>query len=134
VELLAMIVLRCEDKNGVGPYRAKTLQELTDRFPWVYSHSDETHPPPWKDGIDEKYHQEMYDLPNEIDHPKWQCGFASLDQMYNWFNEDQRIDLIAKGYRFLWFQPRGKVLLGKHQCVFHRISAKILGPISEVLP
>lgn len=118
-------VIRCEDMQGHGVYQHFSfLSDLMLIFPWVLQHNDVygKHPDPARDGL------EGYDK------GQWHCGFSCLEQMYSWFTEEQRIDIVSKGFRFVWIETEEPVHYGGHQLLFHRHGAKVIGPVEEVLP
>lgn len=123
-----MKVIRCENPlTKRGPYMDHTNpMSLISDFPWVTSQNDMTglHPTP---------EYEFPELDYDTARHRFQCGFASLDQMYSWFTPEQRTDIVNKGYRFLWLRASGQVLIGKRQCLFHRPSAQVIGPVADVL-
>lgn len=130
-----MKIIRVEDGSHHGPYYAATEWELMQRFPWVSQHNDmKTHPDAQHDGIGNVDDTDpLYELMGAR-HSSMQFGFSCLDQFYRWFTWEQRVDLVAKGYRVLWVTvPDKDIIYGGHQCVFHRATAKITGPVEEVV-
>jgi hypothetical protein len=132
------LIYRCENKLGHGPYgnradgsQFKSMEELKAYLPWVLKHNDihGRHPPPdldvWHDN--NEFLIKMFGP----QHLGWQCGFESIPHLHNWFTLAQRRDLCKKGFLFLLLSTVGEVKFGKHQCVFHRPSAKIVRPLTE---
>lgn len=120
------MIIRCEHPDTeLGPY--SHYGELGGQYliiaslPWVLEHNDifGKHPTPEVDGLPYKHN--------------YRLGFSCLDQMYSWFTVEQRIDLINKGFHFIYLKPNAKVYYGKAQCLFYRPSAKIIGPVEEVI-
>lgn len=116
------MIYRCENMEGHGPY----AQLPNGNWTWFNHHNDAygygKHPLPYFDGLGDYRYGNL------------QFGFSSLEQLYSWFSEKERIEIVAKGFRFVCIEPNGAVHHGGHQCMFDRATAKVIGPLENVLP
>jgi hypothetical protein len=77
-------------------------------------------PPPQQDGIPEMKMQQDW------------CGCKDLKQFFKWWNKSQLKHHSANRNRLAILEvPTSEVKYGKHQVVFNRKKAKIVGKINE---
>jgi hypothetical protein len=99
-----MIVYRVENKNGVGPYDGTSDGSLWQ----TRDHVEPSHPGPKDDGIDFERGEDY-------------CGFASFEQLRDWFESEELVMLRKLGFRVRRISvPRSRVKFGKKQVVFRR--------------
>lgn len=108
-----MIVYRCEDFRGEGPYRNNGYETIDINLDILRPFFDGNyHPTPWLDNLGSLSDQ-------------WFCGFKNPEQWFGWFfARDMRAALYERGF-YLWSFtiPESLVKVGGHQCLFKRHSA-----------
>lgn len=118
-----MQVYRVEDEDGGGPYNGRRSVNYDDLFGlglgpelWERNPPPRTDIPEWTD-IDED------------DRRKYKFGFASLDQLYNWF-PPQMIKRLGMDRYFkvaVYEVPSdADILRGAHQIAFDKRVAKLV--------
>lgn len=122
-----MIVYRCQNDKGIGPYRDMTDQQ-TPR--WIREHNmDMIHHPT-------VYYDEFKPplvITEAID-KHWRCGFATWAQVISWFKSWQIEVLESLGFPLIQFEvPDEFVIIGNCQCLFDMKEAKLIGGVDEVL-
>lgn len=113
-----MKVYRIEDKNGWGPYSSCYMMDWEHPREVVLCRLQEAHsrdplrPSPYTNGEPwEDYYSSSKDMV---------FGFASLQELYNWFNGFVE-DLINVGFYIKTFEvPNNQVKLGRLQLAFKR--------------
>lgn len=96
-------IFRVENKHGEGPYIGNFC------FEEEYGFDFERHPLPDNDGIDFDYFSPGHML----------FAFSSLDQLFNWFNEDERLFLGDMQFKIVQIVIHKKyVQYGYRQCAF----------------
>lgn len=117
-----MIVYRIEDDFGGGPYNGVEAPK-PNTYGWRAIVNDAP------DGMNDRIHQ-----PNPVDDLKivlmdkhFKFGFASVDQMTNWFGDKARDYLREHRYRLAHYEvPDHLVITGGHQLAFDRRGAKLV--------
>lgn len=112
-------VLRFENERGLGPYNSGLYFRLSEsahvsRLKIVLgTHIDYRHPTPYEKG---EPWWEVLDGRNK--YPL--CGFADLDQLTDWFDDEAVELLLFAGYRLVQFTvPRACVSYGRRQACFN---------------
>lgn len=121
-----MFVYRVENQHGTGPYNSRGF--LHENM------SAEAHPPPCGDGI------------HDFAPSKHLCGFKSMEQLLEWFDEDALEELAKTNRATRWRRRialRGPlyhigtytvdedhVMLGEKQLVFEHQHAKHIATMS----
>ena len=106
-----LTVYRVEHKDGRGPYH----QDFDD--PHKGYIALERTPAPWEDGI--PYFPAYY-----------RFGFKSLDQLYDWFIEEERERLKRKGFLIRLFKVKSHLVIkGRKQLVFDRDASICIGEL-----
>ena len=96
-------VYRVENYQGEGPYTSLGHRYWSDR-----SHDDDNHPSPQGESLN--IYKEGYI-----------CGFISLRQLNDWFNQQELKKLKELGYTIHKVTPKkGSTLVGKKQAIFIR--------------
>lgn len=105
-------VFRVEDKKGDGPYQRGAAARWTDND--VYS--TDKHPVPSQDG-----------LPSLWDMKHYFCGFASMEQLQEWFCPEDRKKLdVAKYQCSVYDVPIKHMKKGGKQVIFDKSKATLL--------
>lgn len=112
-----IVVYRCEDKDGVGPY-INTPYE--NRPFWMIDHNDRNnHPSPWAEW---GYHPRL---------EEYKFGFLTQKALREWFSPNTIPWLSNNGYKFYAYEVDEYTLLsGKFQLAFKSETAKKIGEIS----
>lgn len=119
--LVNQTVYRVEDSLGNGPYCHKNMG-------WLDCGDSENHPKPNDDGIT------IYGAVINWSH-KWRCGFVSIQQLCEWFDDDVLDALDHAGYVVSVYVVE-HVMHGQKQIVFDRDSSKKvqqLSPVNDLL-
>lgn len=84
-----MTVYRVENKEGKGPYCGSSY------FDWQTEiYNSHRNPSPIDDGIWDS--DDYFD--NTAYYSRYYYGFKSMEQYINWFNIENRLELLEKGY------------------------------------
>lgn len=115
-----VLVYRCEVIGGrlQGGHR----YSFAEKQPQKLTHEWINMPTPWEDGL-----RKHVSKSNQF----W-CGCRSLNQFFKWWNKDQLKYHTAAGNRLAILEvPKSEVKYGRHQVVFNRRKARIVGKINE---
>jgi hypothetical protein len=105
-----MKVYRIEDKNGIGPYSIYWEWQDVNHFIKI-----NRHPFPIDEGIMINSLQIAYGIDKPV------CGFNSLDQLKDWFSNDEITKLFGLGYYIFFYEIEEEFIFqGKRQLVFIR--------------
>ena len=119
-------VYRLETLEGIGVYtarnRSQLLQRITDEY--VDAHR---HPVPMKDSL-------LADAFYSANRERFSFGFASLEQLKEWFFDDNDRELLSlHGIVCNEYEIEGwGFVAGSKQCMFVKESARLVGQVDFI--
>ena len=103
------VIYRVADKDGIGPYQSELAWSLLGSHNGCDQDGNRHHPGPHQDeGIKRRPHDSEF------------CGFATMDDLHNWFSDDELAELAKHGYSIV--KESGFVTaIGQKQILFRKI-------------
>lgn len=101
-------VYRVQRPNGYGPYWLYNLwlgYGEGDAV-WIHGHNDDTHPSPRDDGLN------VF-----LGAMEWKCGFRDLDQLSDWFTDEELVTLYSHGFAIYEIEAE-RIQVGKRQILY----------------
>ena len=119
-------VYRLETIEGVGVYMARERNQMIQRIMAAYVDAPR-HPGPMYDSL-------LADTFCSVDRERFSFGFASLEQLKEWFFDDNDRELLSlHGIVCNEYEIEGwGFVAGRKQCMFVKESARLVGQVDFI--
>ena len=116
-------VYRLETLEGVGVYRASNRSQMIQRIMDEYMNVPR-HPGPMNDSL-------LADAFFSVNQQRFRFGFASLEQLKEWFFDDNDRELLSlHGIVCNEYEIEGwGFVAGRKQCIFVKENARLVGQV-----